>query len=363
MSAFPARTPRPFLPSELTRERPGTLISRAAFCVARSGPSHLPEQVAREKWPGDERTLAVVKATTSPAAVGTSGWASQLAPAALADFLGSLQPQSAAAKLVAAGTQLSLNGVASLGIPQRSTVPATDAAWVSETGAIPVRQSTVAETFLGPAKKLAAIAVLSRETAEHSSGESVISAILSEDISASLDATLFSNLAATSARPAGLLNGVSAAATATTGGGEAALRGDLDALAGAVANSGGVDGIVFIASPAYALRTSLYRTTTQGLNIWAAAPGAVADGTIIAIQSRAFVSAFPGIRIETANNATLHMEDTSPLALSATGTPNTVAAPIRSLWQTDSIAIRAILSIAYTTRAPHAVSFITKATW
>jgi hypothetical protein len=59
----------------------------------------------------------------------------------------------------------------------------------------------------------------------------------------------------------------------------------------------------------------------------------------------------------------LHMEDTSPLALSATGTPNTVAAPIRSLWQTDSIGIRAILSIAYTTRAPNAVSFITGVTW
>jgi hypothetical protein len=273
-----------------------------------------------------------------------------------------LEPQSAGAKLVAAGQRLNLDRVAYLGIPQRSTLPAVDASWVAENGAIPVRQSTVGETFLGPTKKLAAIAVLSRETAEHSSGESVIREILSEDLSASLDASLFSNLAATSARPAGLLNGLSAAATATTGGGEAAIRGDLDALAGATVGAGGVDGLVFVASPSCALRAQLYRNTTQGLTIWAAAPGAIADGTIVAIQSRAFVSAFSGIRIETANAATLHMDDAAT-ALSAVGSPNTTAAPIRSLYQTDSVGIRAVLSIAWTMRAPNAVSFITGASW
>ena len=36
----------------------------------------------------------------------------------------------------------------------------------------------------------------------------------------------------------------------------------------------------------------------------------------------------------------LHMEDTAPLAICTAGSPNTVAAPARSLWQTDCIAVR-----------------------
>lgn len=205
---------------------------------------------------------------------GTTGWASELAPAAVADYVSSLEPQSAGAKLVAAGQRLNLDRVAYLGIPQRSTPPAVDASWISETGAIPVRQSTIAETFLGPVKKLAAVAVLSRETAEHSSGESVIRQILAEDLSASLDATLFSNLAATSARPAGLLNGLSAAATA---------------------------------------------------------------------QREAVRRQFEVILMRL------------PLRLSALA--------VLMDYQTDSIGVRAILSIAWTTRAPNAVSFITGASW
>ena len=34
----------------------------------------------------------------------------------------------------------------------------------------------------------------------------------------------------------------------------------------------------------------------------------------------------------------LHMEDTTPLAIGTVGSPNTVAAPTRSFWQTDASA-------------------------
>ena len=340
MSAIPIRN-KPFLPTDIARPPAGQSVSRAALAILlnslRGGSEQKgPEQFARERWPNDMQTHSVVRAATSPASTSGTNWATEIAPTAVADFLGSIEPESAGAKLVAAGTKLSLAGVSALSVPMRSALPATDLSWVQENGAIAVRQSALTTTTLGPAKKLAAIATLSREVAEHAAGEGLIRQILGEDLSASLDATLFSNVAATGARPSGLLNGVTGL-TATTGGGEAALRGDINQLVNAVSGSGGLDGIVLIASPAYASRASLYRTTTDGLTIWGAAPGAIAAGTVIAIQSRAFVSAFPGIRIETAVDAVLHMEDTNPLQISTTDSPNTIAAPTRSLWQSDTV--------------------------
>jgi hypothetical protein len=45
-------------------------------------------------------------------------------------------------------------------------------------------------------------------------------------------------------------------------------------------------------------------------------------------------------RFDVSDQAVLHMEDTAPTAIGTAGTPTVVAAPVRSLWQTDSIGIR-----------------------
>jgi hypothetical protein len=43
-------------------------------------------------------------------------------------------------------------------------------------------------------------------------------------------------------------------------------------------------------------------------------------------------------RFDVSDQATLHLEDTTPLAIGTAGAPATVAAPVRSLFQTDSMA-------------------------
>jgi hypothetical protein len=55
------------------------------------------------------------------------------------------------------------------------------------------------------------------------------------------------------------------------------------------------------------------------------------------------------------------MEDTSPQQIGTA--PNVVAAPARSLWQTDSIAIRCILDAAWALRSTGAVAWVQSATW
>jgi hypothetical protein len=70
-------------------------------------------------------------------------------------------------------------------------------------------------------------------------------------------------------------------------------------------------------------------------------------------------------RIYTSRETTLHKEDISPLQIATPGSPPVVAAPTRSLLQTDAIAIKANLSVVWaicyqqreeTFAAPHALS-------
>ena len=212
-----SRTPRPFLPSEVKRERPAVHFERAAFAAARFATrqfsefhdSRGPHQIARTIWPQDEVTPQLLtRAATSPAATTTTGWAAELAQQAIGDFVASLAPQSAAARLINAGTLVLMDGANSVRMPRRQGVPGTDVAWVGETRRSPRGASSYRRTQLGPVHKLAAICPLSREVIEFTSGETVVSTLLREDMAASLDAALFSTAAASSVRPAGLLNGL-----------------------------------------------------------------------------------------------------------------------------------------------------------
>src|SRR5262249_20507847 len=64
------------------------------------------------------------------------------------------------------------------------------------------------------------------------------------------------------------------------------------------------------------------------------------------------------------NVATLHEEDTTPLPISTTGAPNTVAAPVRSLYQTNSWALRMLMDADWAKlRTPGPVQELTAVSW
>ena len=318
------------------------------------------EDVAQRLWPRDDVTpLLLTRATTSPATTTTTGWAAELARNAVGDFIDSLAPQSAAARLINAGLQTSLAGINSIHIPRRQGIPANDVAWAGEGAPIPARAFNLTTTELGSVHKLAAICPMSRETVEFTSGEAVVSTLLREDMAASLDASMFSTAAASSVRPAGLLNGLTPIA-ATTGGGEPAIRADFKALSSAVMGAGSSENLVYIMSPGQALSARMWRVITESLTIWGTP--AVPDGTVIAIEPLAFVSGFgPDPDLAVSMEATVHM-DTTPAQIGTAGTPNIVAAPTVSAFQSDLILLRAILDCAWVMRAP-LVAYLTGATW
>jgi hypothetical protein len=319
-------------------------------------------RIAAERWPDDYATplLLEQKAAVSGATTTDPTWAGPAAASGVSDYIASLAPISAAARLMNAGLRLSLDGQTSLLIPQRTGLPASDVAWVAEGQPAPVRRTTLSTTELGPPRKLMCEVVLTRELARHSQAEAVFTQLLKEDCALSLDAALFSAAAATTARPAGLLAGVTPIAAAS-GGGTSAMESDLGALAGAVAASGGSGEVIFVASPR---QFAAVRIRAPQMPFEIVPSLALAAGTVVAIDAGAFVSGVgPDPEITASLSAVLHMEDASPLQLSTAGSPNVVAAPAQSMFQTASIALRLILDVSFQMRGSGLVQVVNSATW
>jgi hypothetical protein len=208
--------------------------------------------------------------------------------------------------------------------------------------------------------------VLTRELATYSAGETVITQMLRESAAVALDASIFSTTAASTARPAGILAGI-AGKTATGGGGDTAMLADLELLSAAIADA--TAGLAFVCHPKQANSIKLRRgkLLPDDIQVWATI--GVAAGTVICLDPQAFVSAFSAEpEIKVATQTLIHMDDTTPLAVGTPGIPPTVAAPLRSTFQTDTLAIKLVLRAAWGWRVPvpgppTPVAWLQNATW
>jgi hypothetical protein len=358
-AARPDRPSLPFTPSDIPNHL-AFVRAVAAYCVAAArGPSSFPEAVCRQLWPKDAVSLAIVqRAATGPATIGGSNWASQLAATAISSFVGTLQ-QSAGARLIAAGLQLNgLPGYAQITLP-RAAFTGTPG-WVAEGAPIPVAQGVTAAAVLGPPKKLGLFEVVTRELAEAAAEdiENSIGQMLRDALGRALDLGIFSATASDATRPAGILNGLTATTASTGAAGSLAAIADLRLLLDATVTAGGSGAALFFCSPGRALAIKGY-VPALASNVYGSAP--IGGGTLIAVDPNAFASMFgsdPEIRAS--REAVLHFESTAPAQIGTVGTPPVVAAPSEEMFQSDVIALRAILKCAWQMRLP-AVAFISAA--
>ena len=340
--------------------------------------------VLRDTVGEDELTRAVFsaitgKAATVPALTSTVGWAQELVRTEVGGLIESLRPVSVYPALASRGISFSFgrNGVISL--PMRSATPTIAGSFVGEGAPIPVRQGAFTAIQLVP-KKLAVITVFSREISEHSDPaiEGILRDAIVVDTAVAIDNVLLDANPATAVRPAGLRNGVSTL-TPTAGGGFAAVIGDLKQLVGALMTPtlGNVRSPVWLMPPALAVALSL-TPTTSGDNLpfrdeigrgmllgWPTIVSAsVTADTIYLIDAADFATVTGDEpRFDVSDSATVHMEDTTPLPIATTGTPNVVAAPVRSFWQTDTLGIRMLMQMNWAMLRPGMVSYITSPTW
>jgi len=348
--------------------------------AAKSWARH-PDEV-RQKIYGDDETTKIVcdlvmRAASAPAMTTVTGWAAELVQPTYTDLMPLLMPKAILTRLAAKGMSLSFGRTGKIIIPTRSRTPTIAGSFVGEGLAIPVRQGAFTTQTLTP-KKLAVISTWTHEMNEHSipAIEGLIREAIQQDTSVAVDTVLIDANAATAIRPAGLLNGVTVT-TATAGGGLAALIGDIKALITALTTNtyGNIRSPVWLMNPGDVLSASLSMATNTGIfpfrdevmrgtlnTIPIIDSATVPAKTVILVDAADFVVAGgEAPRMEISDQATLHMEDTTPLELVAS--PSTVAAPQRSLFQTDSLALRMVLPLNWVQRRAGTVAWTQSVTW
>ena len=349
------------------------LLLRSLACWTKAEASHERnlDKALREMYRGDEFTGQVLRAVTNPAATGTATWAAELTDTLTTGFLDRLVPTSIYTQLSALGVKYSFGNANQLKIPVRAAIAphgvgSLAGAWVGEGAAKPVRRACFSTVSLVP-NKLAVISTFTEEMATYSpyAIESIIRQGMADDTSIALDTYLIDNVASSATRPAGLLNVAAwgtatitpSAATPST----AAMVADLKAVVAALTAQNGGRKIAILLNPAQALgaefcandnrRFPVLRPATGGQQVRRVVyrvSNTVPAARVIAIDAEDFASATgdtPKFAVST--DATLHEEDTTPLPL-ATGPQGTgvAATPMRSLFQTDAVAVRMTLYVS-----------------
>jgi hypothetical protein len=353
---------RPILPPDVSGNRltpsgPSRSLCRALGAIALSAlRKEDARKIVKSAWPGDASAENITRAVISPTSTSSSG-ASDL----LASGFGvlSVAPQSAAAKLFQQCVRLDFSGVHTVVVPSATTIAAPG--FVGEGSPHIVAQNLFTSVVAGPVHKLIVAAVITSEleSATPETASIIISRALSGKTATTFDSYVFDNVAASSTRPAGLLNGISTLG-ATAGGGLAAIAGDLGKIAdNAVAAGGDIDSLIIFAGVPAAIKLRLL--SGPNFNYQIVATPALADDSILGVIPSGVYSGFEGTpTIETSREATVIMEDANVEALSAGGT---VADSARSLFQTDSFALRIRQKCAWGSLVTGAVSLITGISW
>jgi hypothetical protein len=353
-----ARIVAPFNQKLLPRDH----FYRAAFAHIRSDGMQQPiEKVVRDLYgPGDEVTPIILRAATAPATTTTQGWASELAGTSVLDMLLGIGPAYASTALIPLVMSTEFPpGAASVTAPSMVVAAADAGGFVAEGEAIPVKQQNFLTSPVLQMRKMAVINVFTRDVYEKTRLPSVVPQVLNEAFGLLLDSKMLGTQTDDGVTPAGVLAGLSTEG-ATAGGGAGAVAGDVTKLVKKLGDNGGGRNVVFIAAPQQAAALKAWAGPKFDYPILAST--AIADKTIVAIEAPSLVIAVsPEPEFYASREAVLHMENTTPAEIvSGAGV---TANPVRSLYQTDCIALKTILRVNWAMRATNHVAFISAVTW
>jgi hypothetical protein len=317
------------------------------------------EDIAAEMFPND-RALAqlVTRAASAPATTFTTGWAAELVHKIVADTLTAMGAASGAAEVMQQCLTLEWNGAGIISAPA-FVASANNASFVQEGAPIPVRQLNNTPVQLTPTK-LASIAALTREMAEGSNAEALISDALVRSMGLGLDAVFFGSGAATGAQPAGIRNGIVTSTPSASTDPFGAFFEDMDTLINAVSQVGGKGPFIIVASAGRIVSANtrftdrMHSITDQGAApIFTTIASAAVGNDMIALAPQAIVAAISAEPdVEATSAATLVM-DTAPGAAGTTGSGE------KGMFQTDSIAAKVRWPVNWALRDPRAVAWLT----
>lgn len=330
------------------------------------------EKVLEDRYPGhDDDTHTIVMRAAAPiATTTTSGFVSQLVQDTWTEFLDALRGKSIYPELRDRGFGVSFDAAGTAYIPQR-TGSGANGSFFAEGAPIRVGRITVAAPAF-TSRKMGVIIPFTREAAKRSTPqlEGVLRRAILDDTATTLDSILLDATAGDTIRPAGLLYGVSAVASGYGGDDHTAVKKDFQALLQPFIDANAADGIVVLMNPKQGLSISLmdgpdnnpewFRKLSERVTILESTN--VHDGRLIALRAPDFATALGDMpEFEISNQATIHMEDTNPAEIVAAGP--TPATPVRSLWQTDSSALRMIMDVSWKMARDGMVNWIDGVQW
>jgi len=325
----------------------------------------------------------LTRAAQNPAMTNVPGYAQELVHQTYAAFMESLKGVSAVSQVnFRSGT---FDDGAPIVVPYRVARAAFpdnfDAAFRAEGAPIRVGRLTTGSKTLLP-YSMGVIGTFTRELLRRStpSIEEMIRQAMIDDTAEIMDGYVFGNAASSSTRPAGLTNGIAAQDTrvATATPTVADIDSDLQKMVTqlvAVRRLGGPN-TSWVMNKANAAKLASLMFATGG----AVYPGLSAAGGTLKGYSVAVSHFFPTTEVllvdgdavfmaggapefEMSTEATLHEENTTPLPIGTTGTPAVVAAPVRSLYQTNSAALRMIREVSWDDLRDGAVQQLTAVAW
>jgi hypothetical protein len=217
--------------TSVRKARPSVYIVKAAAAYLHAfATKTTPANAANGMYGHDSATEMVLRASTSPAEIGTTGWATELAQHGVRDLIASITSVSAGAALLDRAVKVDMGSYAQLRIPGRVLDVNSAGTWVAEGAPITVRQLVTTQGAVLQPHRLIVLTSWSRELAEHSLIEDVVRQALSEALGLALDGALFSTNADDGVHPGGLLYNVTPVAAAGR------LQRDIDTAAQDIAN-------------------------------------------------------------------------------------------------------------------------------
>jgi len=362
------------------------LLVKAALCEYEGKVRSVnPLQVAQERFGDNEFVKAAVQMTVKgvqgPAVTSVPSYAGAL----VRDSYGSFVDQLAGISVVAGlpMQRYSFEGFAPIKIPvrQASTFPKNmEGAFRKEGDPIRVGALSLVSKQLDP-YSLGVIGTFTEELLERSTPSivDVIHNAMLMDTSRAIDvAFLGNNAAVAGVQPAGIQNGLVTTAGATqssrasSGTTAANIITDLRTMVQALTSLNLGVKPVWIMNPARAMgagfaqtaaggwifRDELASNRLMGIPIVTSVHVPATDVFLVDAAQMAFADGLP--RFLASQQATIHEEDTTPLALND-GT--VVAKPVRSLYQTASHALRLLWPVSWTPLQTGAVQHLSGANW
>ena len=343
---------KPFMPpsGQEIAERSRKSLARALVASSRAAfeSDRNPHRIiARDYWHDHIATL-VLKGASAPHSTADTALLQTVVEAAVLGATG------AGVQLLRRGLVLLFGRNAVISLPTL-VCDASHGSFVGEGQPIPVHALSIGAPVTMEPRKLAAITVLTREMLGGPNVEALVEEAMRRSVGLALDARLFGSDAADDIAPAGLRNGVVALTASADTDAYNAMLADIGALLAAVGPVG--SDVVLVANT---VRAKMMPAMARGgvLPVVLGSPS-VAAADLIAISVDGLAAALGGeIEVLASKGATLHM-DTAPLAIGAVGTPAVVAAPTRSVFQTDSVAMRLRLPVTWALRDPRSIAWVT----